>query len=116
MQVAQITLINANLGQDPELKQTDSGLEYLSFSCAVNTRKGNQDRTAWYRVTVWGKQAATLAPLLRKGSTVCVTGRLDPREYTDKQGTGRTSLDITAQDVVLTGPKPDGPAASDVPF
>ena len=120
MQVANITLINANLGQDPELKQTNGGLDFLKFSCAVNTKRGNQDRTAWYSCTVWGKQALTLAPLLHKGSTVCVTGRLDPREYEAKDGTTRTSLDVSASDVILTGPKEDRPTRQqpddDIPF
>lgn len=107
MQVANITLINANLGGDPEIKQTHSGLDVLSFSCAVNSKRGQEESTAWYRVSVFGKQAQTLAGLLGKGSTVCVTGRLQPREFEGRAGDTRTSLDVTASDVILTGARPD---------
>lgn len=115
--VCNVTIINANVGSEPELKQVNSGLDLLTFSCAVNTERGNHKSTAWYRISVWGKQAVTLAPLLHKGSLVHITGRLAPREYEANDGTTRTSLDVTASDVILPPRSSSTPEPSEeVPF
>lgn len=119
LSVCNVNIINANVGSEPELKQIRDGLDLLSFSVAVNTERGNHKSTAWYRVSVWGKQAVTLAPMIHKGSLVHITGRLAPREYEAKDGTTRTSLDVTASDVLLP-PRSSQPErqddTDDVPF
>jgi single-strand DNA-binding protein len=107
-----------NLGRDPETRYTKSGTMNVSFSVASSRRFTDssgtpQERTTWFRVTAWGKLAETLDKLaqdghLAKGRQVLVSGRIESSEYTSQQGEQRTSLDITADDVVLAGNRPDG--------
>ncbi|MCS6805530.1 MAG: single-stranded DNA-binding protein [Acidobacteriota bacterium] len=105
-----------NLGRDPELRYTPQGTAVCNFSVAVNERwqdsGGNQqERTTWFRVTVWGKRAEIANQYLKKGSQVFVEGRLSVREYNDKSGAVRTSLDVNASDFQLLDRK-----VTDVPY
>lgn len=114
--VAKITLIG-NLGRDPETRYTPSGVMNVQFSMAVTRRwtdQGGQqqERTTWFRVTAWRRLAETLDQLtqngaLVKGKQVYVLGTIESREYQDKDGITRTSLDVTADDVVLLGSRAD---------
>lgn len=119
MQVANVNIVG-NIGSDPELRQTGGGLDVLNFSVAVNSRRRDEETTAWYRVAVFGTKATTLQPLLAKGQMVYVAGRLEPREYEGRNGAG-VSLDVTAADVIiLTGRDKAGTPADavteEVPF
>ncbi|MEM2786561.1 MAG: single-stranded DNA-binding protein [Candidatus Nitrosotenuis sp.] len=105
MSFSKIILIG-NLGRDPELRYTPQGTAVCNFSVAVNERwqdsGGNQqEKTTWFRVTVWGKRAEVANQYLKKGSQVYVEGRLSVREYNDRSGAVRTSLDINASDFQL---------------
>lgn len=98
----QITLVG-NLGQDPEMRYTPSGVPVTSFSLAVNKSwmgadGQRQDKTLWFRVTAWRKVAETVSQYLTKGSKVLVVGEIDDaRAYTDRDGNLRASLEVTAQ-------------------
>ncbi len=100
----QITLVG-NLGQDPEMRYTPSGVPVTSFSLAVNKRWTNQegqqqDKTTWFRVTTWRKQAEVVSQYLTKGSRVLVVGEVDEaRPWTDRDGNNRASLEVTANQV-----------------
>ena len=100
----QITLIG-NLGNDPEMRYTPSGVAVASFSLAVNkswTTEGGekQDRTTWFRVTCWRKQAEIVSQYLGKGKQVMVVGEVEEaRAFTDKSGNQRASLEVTATTV-----------------
>jgi single-strand DNA-binding protein len=102
-----------NLGGDPETGITPNGKENVKFSIAVSKRnRDGSEVTNWYRVTAWAGLATTLTDLtqrgsLAKGSKVFVSGRLEPREYTDKNGALRTSLDVSANEVQLVGERRD---------
>lgn len=126
----QITLIG-NLGNDPEMRYTPSGVAVASFSLAVNkswtTESGEkQDKTTWFRVTCWRKQAEVVSQYLGKGKQVMVVGEVeDARAFTDKSGNQRASLEVTATIVrFLSGGKTEAagngqePAADDenIPF
>ena len=107
------------LGTDAEPGQTTTGTENLKFRAAVNTRQGQNENTTWYSVTAWGATAkglTTLAQrgLLAKGARVVVAGTLTSREYTDRNGQTRTSLDVNANSVELVNP-PKG-ATDSIPF
>src|SRR5579884_419365 len=114
--IAKITLVG-NLGRDPETRYTPNGVMNVQFSMAVSRRWTDQsgqqqERTNWYRVTAWRRLAETLDSLtqsgaLARGKQVFVEGRLEPREYTDQSGQLRTSLDVTAEDVLLLGSRAD---------
>jgi len=114
-QLAKVQLLNATIGRDAETKQTPSGTTLLKFPVAVNHRGSDgQDVATWYEVTIWGKQAETLAGFnLSKGTRVCVDGRLKPRSYQGRQGDTRISLDVDATDVIVVSPKSE---SCGVPF
>lgn len=98
----QITLIG-NLGSDPEMRYTPSGVPVASFRMAVNRRWTGQDgqrqeKTTWFRVTVWRRQAEIVSQYLTKGSQVLVVGEMeDPNVWTDNEGNARAGLEVTAQ-------------------
>src|SRR6187402_1285432 len=99
-------MIIGNLGRDPEMRYTPSGRPVTEFSVAVNQSTKNQqtgewvEATDWFRVTVWGDRAERTAEEFRKGNRVFVEGRFRTREYDAKDGTKRTSLEITADNVI----------------
>ena len=100
----QITLIG-NLGNEPELRYTPSGVPVVSFNLAVNkswtdAEGGKQDKTVWFRVTAWRKLAEIAAQYLAKGKQILVVGEMeDARAFTDKEGNSRASLEVTAQTI-----------------
>lgn len=91
--------IAGHLGADPEVRYTSGGQKVTGFRVAVNSRKGGQDTTIWYRVSVWGENTRfdKMMTYLKKGSGVIVTGDLAPPQiYTDKAGQNQVSLEINA--------------------
>jgi single-strand DNA-binding protein len=134
-------ILIGNLGRDPELRYTPNGQGVANFSLATNERwtdrdGKSQERTEWHRIVVWGKQAETCAQYLQKGRTVYVEGRLQTREWEDREGNKRQTTEIVAQTVRFLGgregarggeapPAPSGPGpgpgpgpeeGSDIPF
>jgi single-strand DNA-binding protein len=100
-------MIIGNLGRDPEMRYTPNGRAVTEFSVAVThssrdpqTGEWSDDQTDWFRVTVWGDRAERTAEQFRKGNRVFVEGRFKTREYEAKDGTHRTSLEITADNVI----------------
>lgn len=111
----QITLVG-NLGNDPEMRYTPSGVPVASFNLAVNKSWVNQegqrqDKTLWFRVTAWRKQAETVSQYLTKGRQVLVIGEIEEaRPWTDRDGNQRASLEVTAQTIKFLGGRGDAPA------
>lgn len=109
------TTIVGNLGSDPEMRYAPSGDPVTSFSVATSktwTKDGQkQEKTVWWRVSVWGPQAEACSKYLAKGRQVMVVGEVEePRVFTDKQGNARAALEIKAGQVKFLGQKGDGPA------
>ena len=95
--------IAGNIGKSAELHTIGSGEKVASFSVAVDDGFGDKKRTLWFDVSIWGKRAETLAPMLVKGGKVCVTGDMSTREHD-----GKTYLTLRSSDVTLMSGKPDG--------
>ena len=99
-------MIIGNLGRDPEMRYTPTGKPVTQFSVAVNQSTKNQqagewiEETDWFRVSVFGDRAERAAEQLRKGNRVFVEGRFQTREFEGKDGQKRTSLDVTADNVI----------------
>ena len=97
-----ITLVG-NLPRDPEIRFTATGRAVASFSMGVSRRyqvNGEwQEKTSWFNVTAWGQLGENAAATLVKGSRVVVTGRLEQREYTSREGEKRTAIDVVADDI-----------------
>ena len=101
-------VLTGNLTRDPELRNTNSGTAVCSLRIATNSRRkdasGNWvEKPNYFDVTVWGAQGENCAQYLSKGRPVAVDGRLDWREWEDKQGNKRQSIDIIADSVQFLG-------------
>jgi single-strand DNA-binding protein len=99
-------MIIGNLGRDPEMRYTPNGRPVTEFSVAVSHSRPDgsggwiDEGTDWFRVTVWGDRAERTAEQFRKGNKVFVEGRFRTREYEARDGQKRTSLEITADNVI----------------
>jgi single-strand DNA-binding protein len=102
-------IITGNLTRDPELRSTGGGTSVCSMRVACNTRRKDQSTGEWvdkpnyFDVTVWGMQGENCAQYLSKGRPVAVDGRLEWREWQDKEGNKRQSVDIIADSVQFLG-------------
>jgi single-strand DNA-binding protein len=104
-------LILGNLGKDPELRFGTTGQAFCKFSVATtdtwNDKDGNkQEKTEWHSVTVFGKTAENCGQYLAKGRQVFVEGKLQTRNYDDKDGVKRYVTEIVAQQVKFLGGNP----------
>ena len=110
-------IIVGNLGSDPELRHTNSGTSVCNFSVATNRKYKDgsgeyQEETEWHRIVVFGKSADNCSRYLSKGRQVYVEGRLQTREWTDKQGNTRKSTEIVAFKVDFLRSQGDGGGGS----
>ncbi|QYO68053.1 single-stranded DNA-binding protein [Leptolyngbya sp. 7M] len=98
---ANISIIG-NLGKAPETKISDNGTLMASFSIASNTfrntSEGKEQKTDWFRVIAFGKQAETLARYVKKGTGLAVQGRLSFNPWLDRNGDPQAGADIILQE------------------
>lgn len=105
-----VTLIG-NLGKDPELRYTNSGVAVATFSVATNEQwkdsDGNlQERTEWHNIVAWQKLAEICAEYLKKGSKVYIEGRLQSRSWDDKNtGQKRYTTEVIANEMIMLDAK-----------
>jgi single-strand DNA-binding protein len=97
-----ITLVG-NLTRDPELRFTTGGRGVASFGIAVSRRyqvNGEwQEQTSYFNIVAWGQLGENAASSLTKGMRVVVSGRLEQREYQNREGEKRTAIEINADEV-----------------
>jgi single-strand DNA-binding protein len=91
--------IIGNVGRDPEARQLASGDNVASFTVATTERSKNGDQTTWFRVSAFAQLADVCQRYLRKGSYIYIEGSLTQREYTDRDGATRQSLDVRAREM-----------------
>ena len=96
-------ILAGRLVADPELKQTPSGASVCSLRIAVNRRFTSRDsqqqpETDFFNVTAWQGTAEFIARYFRKGSAICVCGRIQNRSWVDQQGQKRYMTDIIAEE------------------
>ena len=106
-----LTIIG-NLTRDVELRTTQSGKSVANFTVAVNrhAKPGEKAEAAFFRVSVWDKQAETCQKYLAKGRKVCVIGSVSVNTYNANDGSTRATLEVFAQDVeFLDSAKQDAP-------
>ena len=101
-------VLTGNLTRDPELRNTPSGTSVCGLRIACNTRRKDAsgqwvDKPNYFDVTVWGAQGENCAQYLQKGRPVAVDGRLEWREWEDKEGHKRQAVDIIADSVQFLG-------------
>jgi single-strand DNA-binding protein len=115
MSVNKVILVG-RLGRDPETRYTGGGQAVANFSVATDEtykdRNGErQKRTEWHKIVVWGKQAEIAQQYLKKGSLIFIEGRIQSREWQDKEGQKRTSFEIVANNFRMLGGRAEGAAA-----
>ena len=93
--------ITGNLGKDAELRNLNDGTAVLSFSVADN--QGKDKPSIWWNCSLFGRRAESLAQYLTKGQQVTVIGTVSEREWSDKEGNKRRSMDVRANDIALQG-------------
>lgn len=106
-------ILVGNLGRDPELRYTQSGQAVANFSIATtenwNSKEGKrEERTEWHRIVAWGKTAELCAQYLSKGRSVYVEGRIQSREWEDREGQNRKTTEIVAQTIQFLGGRGGG--------
>jgi single-strand DNA-binding protein len=117
--VNRVVLIG-RLGRDPEVRYTQSKQAVANFSLATNERwvdsGGNrQERTEWHNVVMWGKLAEISGQYLKKGKLVYIEGRLQTREWDDRDGNKRRTTEVVATNMQMldrgvesgSGPSPE---------
>ena len=115
MSVNKVILVG-RLGRDPETRYTSGGQAVCNFSVATDEsykdRNGErQKRTEWHKIVAWGRQAEIAQQYLKKGSLVYIEGRIQSRQWDDKEGQKRTSYDIVATNFRMLGGRADAAAA-----
>lgn len=96
-----IAAIVGRLGKDPELRTTQSGKSVTSFSLAVQRPRKNQNgeyESDWLDVQAWGTTAEFICKYFQQGQLMAVSGRIQTRVYTDRDGKARKAVEIVAQD------------------
>ena len=105
--------LTGNLTRDPELRSTPSGTAVCGLRIATNTRRKDGQTGEWidkpnyFDVTIFGRQGENAAQYLSKGRPVALDGRLEWREWQDKEGNKRQSVDIIADNVQFLGGRDD---------
>ncbi|HPS93458.1 MAG: single-stranded DNA-binding protein [Syntrophaceae bacterium] len=106
-------ILIGRLGKDPEMRFTPSGKAVTNFTLATNenwTDQGGerQERTEWHRIVTWGKLAENCAKLLSKGKQVYIEGRLQTRQWDDRDGNKRYTTEIVANIMQILSPVEGG--------
>ena len=102
-------ILVGNIGKDAEVRYTTGGAAVSTLSLATtevwNDKASGQrqERTEWHRVVVWGKQAETLSEYLTKGRQIYIEGRLQTRQWDDKDGNKRYTTEVRTDRIVLLG-------------
>jgi len=101
-------ILVGNLGADPEVRYTPSGRAVASFRIATTEQWTGKDgekteRTEWHRIVAWARLGEICGEYLRKGSQVYVEGRLQTRQWEDKEGNKRYTTEIVAQTMQMLG-------------
>ena len=96
-----------NLGRDCDTRHTAAGDAVVSFSVGVKAGFGDKATTTWANCSMFGKRGEAVAQYLKKGTLVGIVGEVNLREYQDKEGQKRYSLDVRVNDLTLLGGKAD---------
>ncbi|MBO7148575.1 MAG: single-stranded DNA-binding protein [Clostridia bacterium] len=116
--------LGGRLTADPELRQTNSGVMVTSVGLAVNRRFANREdaqaqQTDFFNLVAWRGMAEFISKYFHKGSSICVVGSVQVRNYTDSQGAKRTSVDVVVDEAYFVDSKSEASsysASGDVPY
>src|SRR5574343_1954335 len=95
-------ILIGNLGKDPEIKFLDGNIARVNFSLATTEsykdKNGNRvDQTEWHNIVMWRSLAETAEKMLKKGTQVYIEGKLQTRQWNDKDGNKRSTTEVVAE-------------------
>lgn len=102
-------ILNGRLTKAPELKQTQNGKSVCGFTIAVD-RSRDREKTDFVPIVAWGKTAEFVNQWFGKGDLITIVGRIEVRNYEDKNGNKRTATEIIAEEALFGGSKSTGKA------
>jgi len=89
------------IGQDPEMKYTQSGKEVVSLSLATSYKAGDNEKTTWHKLVFWGKRAELANSYLTKGSRLYVEGRLEIQKWQTKEGENKITPQVMVNEMIF---------------
>jgi len=106
-------ILIGHLGRDPEIRYTPSGTAVANFTMATTETisskdGGREDRTEWHRIVAFGRLAEICGEYLAKGRQVYIEGRIQTRDWEDREGKKRTTTEIIANTMQMLGSPPSG--------
>jgi single-strand DNA-binding protein len=112
-------ILIGNLGRDPELRYTASGQAVANFTLATTESipkkdGGREDRTEWHRIVAWGKLAEICGEYLAKGRQIYVEGRIQTREWEDRDGNKRWTTEVVARNMQMLGRRSEAGIGGDL--
>ncbi len=110
-------ILIGHMTADPELKQTQTGVNVCSFSIGVNRRfsKEGEQKTDFINIVAWRTTAEFVAKYFRKGNAICICGSIQTRSWTDNNGNKRYATEVVADEASFVESKKDSSAAADIP-
>ena len=111
------TIHMGNISNEIELRQTQSGTSVCSFNIAINrySKEPDAKKVDFLTVVAWGAKAEFVSRYFKKGQAIVVVGRLENREWSDKNGNKRISTEIIAEEISFAGNKESGWQKNDAP-
>lgn len=121
-------ILIGNLGKDPEIKYLEGNIARVSFSLATSEtykdKNGNRiEQTEWHNIVMWRALAETAEKMLKKGTQVYIEGKLQTRQWNDKDGNKRNTTEVVAESFVILQRRDQNPgegneniSSGDVPF
>lgn len=111
-------MVIGHLGRDPEMRYTPSGRPVTTFTIAVsrswNTADGERrSETEWFNIVAWGNLAEICKQYLHKGQQVYIEGRLQTRQWEDKEGQKHKNVEVVANEMMMLGDRRDHNKNSD---
>lgn len=100
------SVLGGRLTADVELKQTPNGVPVCTFTIAVN-RKGNREETDFINCVAWRNTAEFISKYFGKGSSICVTGAIQTRSWTDNNGNKRNATELVVDEAYFVDSKSD---------
>ena len=103
----QLTLVG-NVGRDPELRYVGEGIAVTDFTVAITKKVGQEKTTQWIKVVAWRQLAETVVQYVKKGKQVLISASdIEIESWQGQDGTTRTQLKVTAQNITFLGKRED---------
>ena len=100
-------ILIGNVGKEPEIRKTQSGISVANFSLATSKKIKGEDKTEWHRIVAWDKLAEIIEKYVHKGDKLMIEGEIETRDY-ENDGQKVYTTEIRAWNMEMLGGKPEG--------